>query len=118
EAHLDLLEPLPFARVAPAAGNVEREAARVVAAQRRFGGLREEPAHVVPDADVGRGTRPRRLADRRLIDLEHAIDPLGAVDRVAADEGRLPLAAASAACREHTLQVVAEHVPDERALAA
>src|SRR5690606_14406160 len=80
EAHLDALEPLPFTALAAAGARVEGEAARVVAAQPRFGRLREQLANLVPNADVGRGARPRRLADWRLIHLEHAADMLPARD--------------------------------------
>src|SRR5690606_16191239 len=54
--------------------------------------------------------------DRRLIDLEHAVDASRAFDRVAAGERGLP--AARSARREQALQVVAQHVTHERALAA
>src|SRR6185436_9828978 len=76
ETHLDLLEPLPFAALATPARRVEGEPARVVAAQPRFGRLRKQLADLVEDADVSRRARARRLADRRLVDLEHAADPL------------------------------------------
>jgi hypothetical protein len=84
EAHLDLLHPLALARLAAAAGGVEGEAARGVAADARLGRVGEELADRVPEADVGGRARARRLADRRLVDLEHAADELGAVDRLAA----------------------------------
>src|SRR3954467_9324999 len=76
EAHLDLLEPLTLAAFATSARNVERKAARLVAADARFGRVAEELPNLVPDADVGCGARARCLADRRLIDFEHAAEAL------------------------------------------
>src|SRR5688572_12949418 len=61
EAHLDALHALPFAAFAAAARGVEREAARVVAAQARFRRLREQLAHLVENADIGGRARARRL---------------------------------------------------------
>src|SRR6185503_16237158 len=89
EGHLDLFDALAFARLAAAARRVEREAARGPAAHARLGGVGEQLADVVPEADVGRGTRARRLADRRLVDFQHALDALAALDRLAADGGLL-----------------------------
>src|SRR5262245_32716458 len=94
EAHLDLLQPLALARVAAAAGRVEGEPARGVAADPRLGRLREEATDRIPEADVRRRAGARRLADRRLVDLEDAADELRAVDRLAAAELAVPLARA------------------------
>src|SRR5678815_4711009 len=66
----------------------------------------------VPEADVGRRARARRLADRRLVDLEDAVDRLPAVDAVAALPARLAVAGVD------ELQVGEQHVARERALAA
>src|SRR6185436_14388078 len=114
EAHLDLLEPLPFARLAAPARDVEREAARVVAAEPRLGGVGVELAHVVPDSDVGGRAGARRLADRRLVYLEHAADALPAAHAPHARELRL----LAAARRNEPGHVVAQNVAHERALAA
>ena len=80
-----VLHALAFAGVAAPAGGIEREAARAVAAHARLGRVGEELADVVPEADVGRRARARRLADRRLVDLEHAPDRLPAANGLAAD---------------------------------
>src|SRR5690606_34890081 len=71
-------------------------------------------ADLVPDADVGRGARTRRLADRRLVDFEHAADALPAVDARDARERGL----AAATRRDEPRDVVVQHVAHERALAA
>ena len=83
EAHLDALHPLAFAGLAAAAGRIEREAAGREAADACVGGLGIQPADRVPESDVGGRTGARRLADRRLVDFEHAADRLPAGDRLA-----------------------------------
>src|SRR5437879_705056 len=88
EAHLDGLHALACARLAAPAGGVEREAARGVAADARLGGAGVDAADVVPEADVGRGTGARGLADRCLIDLEHPVDVLEPAHGRTADELR------------------------------
>src|ERR1700704_91031 len=54
------------------------------AAHARLGGIGEQAPDRVPEADVGGGAGARRLADRRLVDLERALDSVGAVHRLAA----------------------------------
>src|SRR5947207_10071269 len=88
EAHLDGLHALACARLAAPAGGVEREAARGVAADARLGGAGVDAADVVPEADVGRGTGARGLADRCLIYLEHPVDVLEPAHGRTADELR------------------------------
>ena len=78
EAHLDRLHALALAGLAAAAGGVEGEAAGGVAADARLGGAGVDAADLVPEADVGRRARARRLADRRLIDFEHPVEVLRA----------------------------------------
>src|SRR5688572_18214944 len=85
EGHLDLLHALAFATLAAPAGGVEREAARAPAAHAGLGRVGEQLADLVPEADVGGGAGARRLADRRLVDLQHALDALVVPDRLAAD---------------------------------
>src|SRR3954466_3946808 len=85
EGHRDLLQPLAFALVAPAAPRVERKAARGPAAHARFRRIGEELPYLVPEADIGGGTGARRLADRRLVDFQDALDLLRALDGLAAD---------------------------------
>src|SRR5262245_5703057 len=115
EAHLDLLQTLAFAGVAAAAGGVEREPARGVAADPRLGRLGEEAADRIPEADVRRRARARRLADRRLVDLEDAADELRPVDRLAAAELAVSLARAPLA--EQRDEICVQHVAGERRLA-
>ena len=74
EVHLDLLDALALARLAAPALHVEREAAGLVSADLRLGNERPDAADLVEDARVGRGVRPRRAADRRLVDLDDARD--------------------------------------------
>src|SRR5690606_36467034 len=88
EAHRDRLHALAFAGLAASAGGVEAEAARAPAAQPRLGRVGEEPADRVPEADVGRRARARRLADRRLVDLEHPRDSFPVLDRVDTSDAR------------------------------
>ena len=85
EAHLQPLHPLARARRAPAAVDVEGEAAGAVAADARLGGGGEQGAHLVPDPHVGGRAGARRLADRRLVDLQGAAQRLPPFDRAAAD---------------------------------
>src|SRR5882672_1498421 len=120
EAHLDPLQPLPFATLATAARDVEREAARLVTAQPRLGGVGVELANVVPDSDVSRGAGARRLADRRLIDLEHAADALPAAHASHPRELRrlAPARGAEPGSRNQANQAVVQHAARERALAA
>src|SRR6187397_255287 len=88
EAHFDALDALAFAALAAPALGVEGEAARGVAAHARFARIGKQPAYRVPKPDVSRRTRPRRLADRRLVAFEHAADLLPAPDVAAADQRR------------------------------
>src|SRR5436190_1089099 len=81
EVHLDLDRPVALARLTAATADVEREAARLVAAHLRLGCHRVELANVVEQLGVGRRVRPRRSPDRRLVDVDHlvvAVDPLTA----------------------------------------
>src|SRR5262249_38824850 len=70
KAHLLADFALTGADLAAAAGDVEREAIRGIAAEPRLRRQREDPADLVQKADVGRGDRARRLADRTLVDLD------------------------------------------------
>ncbi len=81
EVHLDLDLPVALARLAPAAADVEREPARLVAAHLRLRRQRVELADRREEVGVGRRVRPRRAPDRRLVDVDHlveALDPLAA----------------------------------------
>ncbi len=78
EVHLDLLEALALAGLAPATAllgpHVEAEASGRVPADLGFLGRREDPADLVEDARVGGGVGSGGAADRRLVDLDHAVD--------------------------------------------
>ena len=76
-----LFEPLPFAGLAPPAGDVEAEPARLVPAAFRLGQLGVEVADVVEHLDVRRRVTPRRAADGRLVDGDHLVEVLQTLDR-------------------------------------
>ena len=76
ELHLDLDGAVARARLAPAALDVEREPARLVAADLGLGGLREQPADVIEHPGVGGRVGPRRAADRPLVDVHHLVQLL------------------------------------------
>src|SRR5262249_62363933 len=67
----------------------------------------------IPDAAVRGRTGARRLADRRLIDFEHAADLFPAVNGLAA----LPAQLRAATAAERAAQVVVQHIAGERRLA-
>ena len=71
EAHRDPPHSLALARVAAPSAHVEGEASRPVSADAALGGLGEEAPDVIPHPHVGGGTGAGRLADRRLVHLEH-----------------------------------------------
>ena len=73
---------------------------------------RKELANLVPDADVRRGARTRRLAYRRLIDFEHATDALPTLDRLDVRERRR----LAALRRDEPREIPMQHVADQRAL--
>ena len=79
-----------------ALASVEAERSRTIAARlglQRFG---VELADRVPEADVGGWTAARRLADRGLVDLEHALDMAEAVQAAQpCQTGSWPAASAS-----------------------
>src|SRR5579862_6782370 len=110
ELHLDLLEPLAGAALAAAAGDVEGERRRRVAAEPRFLGAREAGADQVEGTEIRDRVRARRGADRRLIDEDHLGDPLRALDGAARARDADRLAAA-------LLEPAVEHVLDQRRLA-
>src|SRR5213078_1024977 len=92
EEQLDADEAFALARLAASLGDVEREAAGVVAARARGRRRREDPAHAVEETGVGREVRARRPADRLLVDAHEALDALHAGAEVAARlfvDGRL-----------------------------
>ncbi len=80
EVHLDLDRAVALARLAAAALDVEREPARLVAADLRFLRGGEQRADLVEHAGVGGGVRAGRAADRRLVDVDDLVDVLRALD--------------------------------------
>ena len=72
EVHFELVGAVAFAGLAAAAGDVEAEAAGLVAAGLGLGQLREELADLVEDLDVGGRVGARRAADGRLVDGDQA----------------------------------------------
>src|SRR2546423_1341367 len=81
EVHLDLDLTVTLARLAAPALDVEREAPRLVAAHLCVGRQRIELADVCEEIGVRRRVRPRRAADRALIDLDHLVERLDPLDR-------------------------------------
>src|SRR4051812_13477371 len=82
EVHLDLDLAVAAADLAAPALDVEREAARLVAADPRLLRLGEQVADDVEEAGVRRRVGPRRAADRRLVDLDDLVDVVEARDAV------------------------------------
>src|SRR5439155_22991841 len=64
------------ARLAPPAPDVEREPPGTVAPDTSLRALAVEVTDVVERADVGGRVRPRRSADRRLVDVDDLVDVL------------------------------------------
>ncbi len=82
EVHVDGYRPLAATLLAAPALDVKRESALVVAPALGQVGLCEQLPNVIEHAGVGRGVRPRRPPDRRLIDQPYRLDPLDSLDRV------------------------------------
>ncbi len=74
EVHADLLDARALARLAAAAGDVEREPALAEAARCGLGLRGQQVADHVRQAGVGGGIRTRRPADRRLVDVNDLAD--------------------------------------------
>src|SRR5579884_2645278 len=89
EVHLDLDDAVALARLAASALHVEREASGRVAAHLRLGRQRVQLADQVERAGVRRGVRARRAPDRRLIDHDHLVERLGALDAAVRSARRL-----------------------------
>ena len=81
EVHLYRDEPVPPARLAPPALDVEGEAARPEAAGPRLGQHGVELADEREQPGVGGGVGARRASDRRLVDPDHLVDQLDALYR-------------------------------------
>src|SRR5262245_48947803 len=81
EVHLDSLQPVALTGFAATTLDVEREAARLVAALAAFGQHRTKLADRREQPRVGRRVRPRREPDRRLVDLDDLVYVLQSFDR-------------------------------------
>ena len=80
EVHLDLDDAVALAGLAAAALDVEAEAPGVVAARACLRHLREQLAQRREQAGVGGRIGARRAPDRRLVDVDDAVDLLQALD--------------------------------------
>ena len=80
--HLDLDHAVALARLAAPALDVEREAPGPVAARLRLGQAGEPVADRGEAVGVGGGVRARRAPDRRLVDVDHLVEELDALDLV------------------------------------
>ena len=109
--HVEPRRAVAFAGLAAAARHVEAEPPGLPAALLRLGQHREQRTDVVPDLHVGRRIRPRRAADRRLVDHDHLVELVRSRDRV-------ELARHCGLASEQPPQLGLEHVAHERTLAA
>src|SRR5262249_24047041 len=87
EVHLDPDYAVALAGLAAAALDVEREAARLVAAGARFRQAREPFADRRERAGISRRVGPRRAADRRLGDVDDLVEMFDALDAVIRGRG-------------------------------
>ena len=83
EVHLDLELTVARAGLAPAAADIEAEAARTVAARLRVRGRGEEVADVVEEIRIGRGVGARRAPDGALVDADDLVEEFLALDGAA-----------------------------------
>ena len=110
EVHLDAALAVALAGFAAASGDVEGEAAGLVAALARLGQHGEEVADGGEDAGVGRRIGARRAADGRLVDADGLVDLVEALDACV-------FARLFARAVEFAGQRAVEDVVDQRALA-
>jgi len=76
------LSPVALASLATAAFDVEAEASRLVPALARFRQHGVQIANQRKKPGIGGGIRPRRAPDGRLVDADHLVDQLDALDRL------------------------------------
>ena len=110
ELHLDVLEAVAAAGRAAARAGIEAERARRVLARLRHRIVGEQLAHHVERADVARRIRTRGPADRALVDHDHVVDQLRALEPI-------ELARRLAGLALRLAQRLVQHVFDERGLA-
>ena len=84
EVHLDLDDAVALAGFAAPALDVEREAARQIAARLGLGQPGEPVADRGEAAGIGRRVRARRAADRRLVDIDDLVEELDPFERARA----------------------------------
>ncbi|MPL73132.1 hypothetical protein SDC9_18925 [bioreactor metagenome] len=83
EVHLDLDDAIALTGLAAPALDVEAEPPRLVAARLRLGQARKPVANGGEGAGIGRRVRARRAPDRALVDVDHLVEMLEALDRLA-----------------------------------
>ena len=110
ELHLDLVVAVAAARLAPPALDVERESARLVAADAGLGGRGEQLTHRREGAGVGCGIAAGRPSDGGLVDVDDLVDVADALNGI--EEPR-----AFARPVELLGQLLVENLVDEGALA-
>ena len=115
EEQLDRDEALALAGLAATLGDVEGEAAGAVAAGLGLVGRGEQLAHRVEQPGVGREVRPRRAADRPLVDQHQPVERLQPRHVVDVDL-ELASSASSGPGRGGAHQL-GEHLADQRRLA-
>ena len=110
ELHLDLDDPFAFARLAAAAGHVEREVAGRQPARLRVLGRGEQLADRIERLEIGDRVGSRRAPDRRLVDEDDVGDELGAFELAMRADAAIPVVLGA-------LQRRVDDVVHERALA-
>ncbi len=80
EVHLDLDRAVAGAGLAAAAGHVEREPTGLITTDLGLVGLGEQLADVIEHTGVGGRVRARRSTDRRLIDVDHLVEVVEALE--------------------------------------
>ena len=102
--HFDLDQPSALARLAPAALHVETVTSGPIPAHARL----RQPGEQVPDkrehASVRGGIGARRPADRRLVDVDHLVQGIDALERAATLHARFPVIQQRRQRREQDLQ--------------
>ena len=106
EMHLDRHGAGAVAFIAASALDVEGEVARLDAEAARLVALREQPADVVVDFQIGRGIRAQRARRQFLTHVDHLAHQLEALDPIAGADVAHRLAAPAQV-------VVVQHVLDQ-----
>ena len=112
EVHLDGDDAVALAGLAPPAFHVEREAARPEPAGPGVRHHREQVADEREQPGVGRRVRARRAADGRLIDLDHLVDELDAVDAIVRARARRRPCRAFCASDRYRMSLTSVDLPE------